>query len=54
MSRYEVQVDPVDLPKKSKPDEEPHVPAQQNELKDGETDEDVPITGGSEIPIVSG
>jgi hypothetical protein len=33
MGRYEVQFDPIHLPEKSKPDQKPHVPTEQNELK---------------------
>jgi hypothetical protein len=39
MRGNEVQVDPGDLPEESVPDEAPQVPAQQDELSDGNADE---------------
>ena len=38
------------MPEKAKPDEEPQVPAQEEELDDGDADEHVPEAGGAQIP----
>ena len=39
----EAQVQPGDSPKKLEPDEQPPIPTQQNELKDWETYERIPL-----------
>lgn len=44
------QLDSGDLPEKAKPDEQPHVPAQEDELQDGDADENVPETGRGKVP----
>src|ERR1700756_4031444 len=48
--RNEVKVDSRDLPQEAKPDEQPHVPAQQDELQDGDADENIPETRRGKVP----
>ena len=42
MSRDKVEINSGDLPQKAKPDEEPHIPSQEDELQDRDADEHVP------------
>jgi len=54
VSRNKVQLDSGDVPQKAKPDEEPQVPAQQEELHYGDADEHVPEAGGGQVPASAG
>src|SRR4029453_13073187 len=54
MTWNQIEVDAGHAPEKTKPDEESHVPAQQDELHDGNADEDVPHAGRSERPASTG
>ena len=51
MSGYEAQVQPRNPPQEPEPDEEPQIPPQQDELKNWNTDEDVPVPGRRETPM---
>src|SRR6185369_7266619 len=54
VSRDEFQVDPRDVPEETKPDEDPQIPTQENELHNGDTDKHVPETGGGKMPASAG
>jgi hypothetical protein len=54
VSRNEFQVDSGDVPEKAKPDEEPQIPAQQEELYNRYADEHVPEAGGGQVPRSTG
>jgi hypothetical protein len=54
VSRNEIKVDSGDLPEKTKPDEEPQIPAQKDELQNGDADEHIPETSRGKVPASTG
>src|SRR5262249_31591972 len=50
VTRNEIQLQPGDVPKKTEPDKKSHVPAQQNELRNGQADKPVTDPGQVKCP----
>src|SRR5690349_20303675 len=53
VSRNQPEVQSGEMPKEAKPDEEPHVPTQQNELENGYADKHIPETGSGQVKASS-
>ena len=51
VSGSQTKIEARDMPQKAEPYQQSHVPAKQNELKDRNTDEGIPVAGWGEIQV---